>query len=107
MSSSVKILNNSDAVTTFRVNNPKSVLYFTASWCPPCKMIAPIYASLAETYPAVAFGKIDIDDNQVREDKSMYVIIKLKFGKAMRTTKHSIIAFYIQLFFIQNIFYFQ
>jgi hypothetical protein len=29
-------------------------------------MIAPIYSSLAETYPAVAFGKIDIDDNQVR-----------------------------------------
>ena len=71
MSSSVKVLDTTDAVTKFRVDNPKSVLYFTATWCPPCKMIAPIYTSLAETYPTVAFGKIDIDNNQVRSKMSL------------------------------------
>lgn len=74
MSSSVKALDTTDAVTQFRVDNPKSVMYFTATWCPPCKMIAPIYTSLAETYPNVAFGKIDIDDNQVRPKKCMVFV---------------------------------
>jgi thiol-disulfide isomerase/thioredoxin len=60
----VTVLSDGDAVSKFRSVNPKSVLYFTATWCPPCKMISPIYAALSETYPDVAFGKIDIDDIQ-------------------------------------------
>ena len=44
--------------------NDKSILYFTATWCPPCKAIKPVYEKLAKEYPEVAFGKIDIDDNQ-------------------------------------------
>lgn len=24
----------------------KSIVYFTAKWCPPCKMISPIYDEL-------------------------------------------------------------
>lgn len=31
--------------------------------CPPCKAIKPLYEELSSKYPAVAFGKIDIDDN--------------------------------------------
>lgn len=61
---SVTVLDDGEAVAKFRTVNPKSVLYFTATWCPPCKMISPIYATLSETYPNVAFGKVDIDDNQ-------------------------------------------
>lgn len=29
-----------------------------------CKMIAPIYENLSKQYPDVAFGKIDVDNNQ-------------------------------------------
>lgn len=61
---SVTILSDDDAVGKFRTINDKSILYFTASWCPPCKAIAPVYKELAEKYPDVAFGKVDIDDNQ-------------------------------------------
>ncbi|KAL3783899.1 hypothetical protein ACHAW5_007043 [Stephanodiscus triporus] len=61
---SVTVLSDGDAVAKFRAVNPKSIMYFTATWCPPCKMISPIYTTLSETYPDVAFGKIDIDDNQ-------------------------------------------
>ena len=61
---SVISLSDSDAVTKFRTINSKSVMYFTATWCPPCKMIAPIYDELSDKYPDVAFGKIDVDDNQ-------------------------------------------
>jgi len=83
--SSVKVLDTTDAVTKFRVDNPKSVLYFTATWCPPCKMIAPIYTSLAETYPTVAFGKIDIDSNQVRSKSSLSVTNISMFFHAQNT----------------------
>lgn len=41
----------------------KSVLYFTAKWCPPCRRIGPFFAELSEDTPNVTFGKVDIDDN--------------------------------------------
>lgn len=39
------------------------VFYFTATWCPPCKMIAPIFEQLSKENPKTKFVKIDIDDN--------------------------------------------
>ncbi|GMH64189.1 hypothetical protein TL16_g03907 [Triparma laevis f. inornata] len=36
------------------------VVDFTASWCGPCQMIAPIFAQLAETYGDVVFVKVDL-----------------------------------------------
>lgn len=41
------------------------VLYFTASWCGPCKKISPIfekYSNISE-YQGVAFYKIDVDES--------------------------------------------
>ena len=64
MLSAVVTLSDGDAVNKFRTINSKSVMYFTATWCPPCKMIAPIYTELSTKYPDVAFGKIDVDENQ-------------------------------------------
>lgn len=60
---SVTTLSDQDAVEKFRTLNHKSVLYFTASWCPPCKIISPKYEKLSEQYTDVAFGKVDVDDN--------------------------------------------
>ena len=39
------------------------LLYFFPR-CPPCKAIKPIYEELSKEYEGIAFGKIDIDDNQ-------------------------------------------
>ncbi|KAJ1437780.1 Thioredoxin-like superfamily [Sesbania bispinosa] len=39
-----------------------AILYFTATWCGPCRFISPIYTSLAEKYPKVVFLKADIDE---------------------------------------------
>jgi thioredoxin 1 len=32
-------------------------------WCGPCRTIGPIVEKMSKTYPSVAFGKIDVDDN--------------------------------------------
>ena len=40
-----------------------SVVYFTASWCGPCKMISPIFDEVASAHPPGAtFLKVDVDD---------------------------------------------
>jgi len=38
------------------------ILYFTATWCGPCRFMAPVYKSLAEKHRNVVFLKADIDE---------------------------------------------
>ena len=38
----------------------KKILYFSAAWCGPCKMLGPIMESLAGE---VNYEKIDVDSN--------------------------------------------
>lgn len=41
------------------------VIDFWATWCGPCRMIAPIMEDLAEQYEGkVKIGKLDVDENQ-------------------------------------------
>lgn len=40
------------------------VVDFFATWCGPCRMMAPVIEELAETYAGrVKIGKIDVDQN--------------------------------------------
>lgn len=41
----------------------KAVIDFSAVWCGPCKMIAPIVDELAEEMGDVSFFNIDVDEN--------------------------------------------
>lgn len=44
------------------LNNPKTVLLdFWATWCGPCRMIAPILEQIAQEREDVVVGKIDVD----------------------------------------------
>ncbi|KAL1207742.1 Thioredoxin H5 [Cardamine amara subsp. amara] len=40
------------------------VIDFTASWCPPCRFIAPIFVEMAKKFTNVIFFKIDVDELQ-------------------------------------------
>ncbi len=65
------------------------VVDFWATWCGPCKMIAPIIEELDEEMPNVKFVKIDVDKNpQVAGEYQIVNIPTLKIfkgGKVVNT----------------------
>ncbi len=67
-------------------------VYFTASWCGPCKMMKPIFERLADTksYQKVSFVKIDIDDGddvaQKYSIRSVPTLILFVDGKEVKRT---------------------
>ncbi|XP_049363017.1 thioredoxin H-type 1-like [Solanum verrucosum] len=46
--------------------NKLVVVDFTASWCGPCRFIAPILAEIAKKTLHVIFLKVDVDELKVR-----------------------------------------
>lgn len=78
----------------------KQLLYFSAPWCAPCKMLGPLLDELAQTYP---IRKINIDNQPefAREYgiTSIPTTILLEDGKEKeRKVGPQSKAYYIQLF---------
>lgn len=48
------------------------VVDFTASWCGPCKFMAPVFEQMAAKYTDVDFVKIDVDQLSVRYFSSQF-----------------------------------
>ncbi|XP_050213592.1 thioredoxin H-type-like [Mercurialis annua] len=42
--------------------NKLVVVDFTASWCGPCRFIAPIFEEIARTFTHITFLKVDVDE---------------------------------------------
>ncbi|RZS18126.1 hypothetical protein BHM03_00050352, partial [Ensete ventricosum] len=38
------------------------VVYFTSSWCGPCRMIAPVFADLANKFTDAIFLRVDVNE---------------------------------------------
>ena len=44
--------------------NALVVVDFTASWCGPCRFIAPKFEEMSHEFEQVVFVKVDVDDNE-------------------------------------------
>lgn len=58
------VLGSADSFKTIMETEGPKILYFTATWCPPCKKIAPVFEKLSKDFSNTTFVKIDIDDNR-------------------------------------------
>mmetsp|Transcript_20658 Transcript_20658/g.29884 ORF Transcript_20658/g.29884 Transcript_20658/m.29884 type:complete len:133 (-) Transcript_20658:95-493(-) len=59
----VKSLTTPEGYNTLKNQDGKSVLYFTAAWCAPCKAIKPVFEDLSKEFEGkVDFGRIDVDE---------------------------------------------
>ena len=65
-----------------------SMVDFWASWCGPCRMIAPIVEEIAEANDDIKVGKINVDEQQELASAfrvmSIPTLVVMKDGKVVR-----------------------
>lgn len=65
------------------------LLDFWATWCGPCRMVAPIVEEIAEENESIAVGKIDVDESRELAIRfgisSIPTLVLMKDGEAVAT----------------------
>lgn len=57
------------------LSSPKlNVIKFSAEWCGPCKMLAPVYHEIANEISDVNFYEVDIDDESAETLVNKYSV---------------------------------
>jgi len=66
------------------------VIDFYATWCGPCKMLAPVLEEVAEKYPDVTFVKVNVDEEEDLARKFRISVIPtlvfVKNGEVLKTS---------------------
>jgi thioredoxin 1 len=64
------------------------VIDFFATWCGPCKRIAPTYEKLSEAFPMITFLKCDVDESpdlvNLYDISAMPTFVFLKDGQIVK-----------------------
>ncbi|CAM9133859.1 unnamed protein product, partial [Ectocarpus fasciculatus] len=70
-----------------------AIVRFTASWCKPCKQVAPFFNELSKQYKDVIFATVDVDENsEIAADHGVIALPAFHFyrdGEVLGTTKGS------------------
>ncbi len=86
-------------IKSFDLNNLKenlskdklSIIKFSAEWCGPCKMLAPIIEEISNEQSNIDIYEVDIDDDTKEELVKQYsvnvvpTVVFVKSGKAVAT----------------------
>ena len=74
-----------DNITQMLTPNQGMIIDFTATWCGPCRMIAPTLDKMAETYPQLMICKADVDElqelTQMFDIKAMPTFVFMRIGR--------------------------
>jgi len=72
------------------VSSDLLVIDFYATWCGPCKMLAPVFEEVAAKYPDATFVKVNVDEEEELARKFRISVIPtlvfVKNGEAVKTT---------------------
>lgn len=84
------ILNNSNFDSEVINSDIPVLVDFWATWCGPCRMVAPIIKEIAEEYNGkIKVGKIDVDENPELANRfgiqSIPTVMIFKNGKIAET----------------------
>ena len=80
-----------ETVTLASISEERPVLlYFWASWCGPCKMLAPVLHEFADEHDEVKVGKVNVDEEMDLAMRfgvsSIPTLILFKNGEAVKTS---------------------
>merc|ERR1712087_534048 len=55
-------IHSSDEWKRLLESSPMVIIDCYATWCPPCKAAAPVYARMSEEYQGCVFAKMNVDE---------------------------------------------